>query len=64
LSPAIVEKISTDFGAILRDDALAQRIVSSGSVVRALAGADFKRFISAEVEKWSSAAKASNTHLD
>ena len=64
MPPAIVQKISTDFGAILRDDALAQRIVSSGSVVRALPGAEFTHFINGEVAKWSSAAKASNTYLD
>ncbi len=64
MPPAIVQKISADFGTILNDEALAQRIVSSGSVVRALPGADFTRFISAEVSKWGSAARASNTRLD
>ena len=63
MPPAIVQKISIDFGAILRDESIAQRIVSSGSVVRALPGAEFTRFISDEVAKWGSAAKASNTHL-
>ena len=64
MPPAVVQKISTDFGTILRDDALAQRIVSSGSVVRSLQGAEFSRFTREEVSKWASAAKASNTRLD
>lgn len=61
---AIVQKISSDFGGILSEEALTQRIVSSGSVVRALPGAEFTRFISEEVSKWGSAAKASGTRLD
>ncbi len=61
---SIVQKISTDIGSILRDEALIQRIVSSGSVVRALPEAEFTRFIGQEVAKWGHAAKASNTRLD
>jgi tripartite-type tricarboxylate transporter receptor subunit TctC len=49
---------------VLRDEALNQRVAQSGSVVRALPGAEFSQFIRDEVVKWGAAAKASNTRLD
>jgi tripartite-type tricarboxylate transporter receptor subunit TctC len=60
----VVQKISQDFATVLRDEALNQRVAQSGSVVRALPGAEFSRFIRDEVVKWGAAAKASNTRLD
>jgi tripartite-type tricarboxylate transporter receptor subunit TctC len=60
----VVQKISQDFASVLRDEALNQRVAQSGSVVRALPGAEFSQFIRDEVVKWGAAAKASNTRLD
>ena len=64
MPPAVTQKISRDFADVLRDDAVVQRVNSSGSVVRALPAGEFATFIAAEIRKWSSAAKASNTRLD
>ena len=61
---AVTQKISRDFADVLRDDAVVQRVNSSGSVVRALSAAEFSKFIGEEIRKWSSAARASNTRLD
>ena len=61
---AVTQKISRDFGEVLRDDAIVQRVNGTGSVVRALAGSEFARFIASEIGKWSGAARASNTRLD
>jgi len=61
---AVTQKISHDFAAVLRDEALSQRIVQGGSVVRALPGAEFTQFIRDEVGKWGAAAKVSGTRLD
>ena len=64
MPPAVVQKISQDFATVLRDEALNQRVAQSGSLVRALAGAEFSQFIRDELVKWGAAAKASNTRLD
>ncbi len=64
MTPAVVQKISHDFAGVLRDEALTQRVAQSGSVVRALPGAEFSQFIRDEVVKWGAAARASNTRLD
>lgn len=64
LPPALAQKIVTDFGEVLREDAVVQRVNGSGSVVRWLPGAQFSAFIGSEIAKWSSAARASNTRLD
>ena len=64
MSAAVTQKISRDFGEVLRDEAIVQRVNGSGSVVRAVAGAEFARFIAAEIGKWGGAARASNTRLD
>ena len=61
---AVTQKIARDFAEVLRDDAIVQRVNGSGSVVRALPAGEFAKFIEAEISKWSSAAKASNTRLD
>ncbi len=61
---SVVQKISHDFASVLRDEAIIQRVAHSGSVVRALPGAEFSQFIRDEVVKWGAAAKASNTRLD
>jgi tripartite-type tricarboxylate transporter receptor subunit TctC len=58
------DKITHDFLEVLRDDAVVQRVNSSGSVVRPSAGPEFSRFIAQEIDKWSGAARASNTRLD
>lgn len=64
LPASVVQKISHDFASVLRDESLIQRVAQSGSVVRALPGAEFSQFIRDEVGKWGGAAKASNTRLD
>jgi tripartite-type tricarboxylate transporter receptor subunit TctC len=64
MPPAVREKVSRDFAEVLRDDSVVQRVNGSGSVVRALPGAEFSKFIGDEIAKWSSAARASNTRLD
>ena len=64
LPPGLVQKISTDFGQVLRDEAVVQRVNSSGSIVRALPDQQFSKFIANEIEKWGGAARASNTRLD
>ena len=64
MPPALVQKVTQDFAEVLRDDAVVQRVNGTGSVVRALPGPEFARFIADEIAKWSSAARASNTRLD
>ena len=64
LPASVVDKISLDFATVLADPALNQRVAQAGSVVRALPGAQFTRFIESEVTKWGAAAKASGTRLD
>ena len=64
MNAALSQKISSDFTTVLKDEGLIQRISSSGSVVRPLAGVEFSRFINTELTKWASAAKASGTRLD
>ena len=64
MPPDVLQKISRDFADVLRDDAVVQRVNSSGSVVRAVPGPEFAKFIEAEIRKWGRAAKASNTRLD
>jgi tripartite-type tricarboxylate transporter receptor subunit TctC len=64
MNAALSQKITSDFTTVLKDDALIQRISSSGSVVRPLAGVSFSQFIGTELTKWASAAKASGTRLD
>jgi tripartite-type tricarboxylate transporter receptor subunit TctC len=61
---AVTQKISHDFADVLRDEAVVQRVNGSGSVVRAVAGPEFAKFIAAEIRKWGGAARASNTRLD
>ena len=61
---AVTQKLARDFAEVMRDDAIVQRVNGSGSVVRALPAGEFAKFIEAEISKWSSAAKASNTRLD
>ena len=64
LPPELVQKISSDFGQVLRDEAVVQKVNGSGSIVRAIPGAEFTKFIAAEIDKWGGAARASNTKLD
>ncbi|MDB5856403.1 MAG: putative Bug-like extracytoplasmic solute binding receptor, family [Ramlibacter sp.] len=64
LPPAIAQKVTQDFSEVLRDDAVVQRVNGTGSVIRALPGAEFSKFIADEITKWTSAARASNTRLD
>lgn len=64
MPPAIREKITRDFLDVLRDESVVQRVNGSGSVVRALPGAEFGKFIGDEIAKWSGAARVSNTRLD
>ncbi len=61
---AVSQKISADFAEVLRDDAIVQRVNGSGSVVHALPGPEFARFIGDEIRKWSTAARVSGTRLD
>jgi tripartite-type tricarboxylate transporter receptor subunit TctC len=64
MPPAVAQRISTDFAEVLRDPAIVQRVNGSGSVVRALPGPEFARFIGDEIRKWSSTARVSGTRLD
>lgn len=64
LPPAIRDKVIRDFVDVLRDDAVVQRVNGSGSLVRPLPGAEFAKFIDAEIAKWGHAARRSNTKLD
>lgn len=64
LPAAVRDKVTRDFMDVLRDDAVVQRVNGSGSVVRALPGAQFAQFIDAEIAKWGHAAQVSNTRLD
>ena len=61
---AVTQKISHDFGEVLRDDAIVQRVSRTGSEVRALASSEFASFIASDIRKWGGAARASNTRLD
>ena len=60
----VADKISRDFATVLADPALNQRVAQAGSVVRALPGEQFTKFIETEVAKWGAAARASGTRLD
>lgn len=62
--PAVAQKLSRGFADVLHDEAIVQRITSSGSVVRALPGPEFSKFIASETAKWGAAVRASNTKLE
>ena len=64
LPVAVREKVTRDFVDVLHDEAVVQRVNSSGSLVRALPGPQFAKFIDGEIVKWGRAARASNTRLD
>jgi tripartite-type tricarboxylate transporter receptor subunit TctC len=64
MPPAVRDKVTRDFLEVLRDESVVQRVNGSGSVVQALPGPQFTKFIGDEISKWSSAARASNTRLD
>lgn len=64
LPAAVRDKVTRDFMDVLREDAVVQRVNGSGSVVRALPGAQFAKFIDTEIAKWGHAARVSNTRLD
>jgi tripartite-type tricarboxylate transporter receptor subunit TctC len=62
--PAILAKLNADVVAILRDAAIAQRMVDMGSYPDPLTQEQFGQFIRAEVAKWKDVARAANVRLE
>ncbi len=64
MPPALVEKISTDIQAILKDPAVAAEIERRGSIADPMSPKRFGDFVAAENRKWGEVAKIANVKLD
>ncbi|HEV7266749.1 MAG TPA: tripartite tricarboxylate transporter substrate binding protein [Falsiroseomonas sp.] len=62
--PEIIRKINADAVAILRDPAIAARMVQLGGFPDPGTPEEFGRFIAAEITKWREVARAANVRLD
>jgi tripartite-type tricarboxylate transporter receptor subunit TctC len=60
----IVEKVSADTQAVLRDPDMAKRIVERGAVPDPTSSREFTEFIRAEVAKWGEVARTAKVRLD
>ncbi len=60
----IVARISADVGTILREPAMAARILSMGAVVDPGTPEQFGRFVREEIAKWREVARAGNVRLE
>jgi tripartite-type tricarboxylate transporter receptor subunit TctC len=62
--PAIVQRINADAVAILRDPAIAARMVELGGFPDPGTPEEYARFIAAEIAKWREVARAADVRLD
>ena len=60
----VVDKVSEELARIVRSQDFSQRIVALGGRPRAGTAAEFKRFVRAEVERWSGIVKSSGARLE
>ena len=60
----ILARISADVGEILRDPAMAARILSMGAVPDPQTPDGFATFVRNEIAKWREGARAGNVRLD
>ena len=60
----IIRRISADVGTILREPAMAARILSMGAIADPGTPEEFASFIRAEIAKWREVARAANVRLD
>jgi tripartite-type tricarboxylate transporter receptor subunit TctC len=61
---AVIHRINADAVAILRDPAIAGRMVEMGGFPDPGTPEEYGRFISAEIAKWRAVARAANVRLD
>jgi len=61
---AVVEKIYSEIGGILRQPESGQRLAAEGAEPAPIASAQFTRLLSAEVEKWQRVAREANIKAD
>jgi tripartite-type tricarboxylate transporter receptor subunit TctC len=61
---AIIRRINTDVVAILRDPAVAARIVSLGAVADPQTPEEYAAFLRSEIAKWREVARAANVRLE
>lgn len=62
--PEIVSRISADVGAILREGAMASRILAMGAVPDPGTPEQFGRFVRDEIAKWREVARAGDVRLE
>jgi tripartite-type tricarboxylate transporter receptor subunit TctC len=62
--PAIVNRVSTDIQAILREAGFRDKIIERGSILAPGTPAEFTEYIRTEMEKWARVAKTANVRLD
>jgi tripartite-type tricarboxylate transporter receptor subunit TctC len=60
----IVARIAADAGQVLREPAMAERILSMGAIADPMAPAEFGAFIRAEIAQWREVAQAANVRLE
>ncbi len=60
----IVARVSADVGAILREEAMAARIIAMGAVPDPGTPAQFGAFVREEIAKWREVARAGNVRLE
>ncbi|MBY0336714.1 MAG: tripartite tricarboxylate transporter substrate binding protein [Acetobacteraceae bacterium] len=60
----IIARISNDVGAILRDQALADRFVAMGAIADPQTPQQFAAFIRQEIAQWGEVARAANVRLE
>jgi tripartite-type tricarboxylate transporter receptor subunit TctC len=61
---AVIRRVNADAVAILRDPAIAARMVEMGGFPDPGTPEEYARFISAEIAKWREVARAANVRLD
>ncbi len=61
---AISDKLYAEFGSILRQPDSMQRLAAEGAEPVTLASAEFKRLLTAEVDKWKRVAREANIKAD
>jgi tripartite-type tricarboxylate transporter receptor subunit TctC len=62
--PAVIRRVNADAVAILRDPAVAARMIELGGFPDPGTPEEYARFIAAEIAKWREVARAANVRLD
>lgn len=60
----IVARISADTGAVLRERAMAERILSMGAIADPMTPDQFANFVRSEIAQWREVAQAANVRLE